>query len=122
MLVIFLIFYAVTAVLIWLFDPAVKSLGDSLWYCFVSFTTIGFGDLTVSSAIGKLLTILLTLYGILVVAFIPGIIVSYVTEFNKLKANESVLRFLDKLEHLDQLSEEERRKIAVQVRQKRYRL
>ena len=65
---------------------------------------------------------MLALYGIIVVAFIPAVIVSYSIEFNKVKAKKSVMNFLDKLEHLDTLSPEELREISEHIKQRRYKL
>lgn len=32
------------AVAVWLAEPSITILADSLWYCFAASTTIGFGD------------------------------------------------------------------------------
>lgn len=103
-------------------DPNIKTFEDGLWYCFISSATIGFGDIVVTTTLGKLLTVFLSLYSLLLIGFIPGIIVTYFGEFNKVKSNESVVSFLDKLEHLDELSKEELRSISNKVKEKRYKL
>lgn len=118
----FLIYFSITAVIIWLFDPEVQTLGDGIWYCFVCCTTIGFGDIVPSALLSRILTVLLTLYGILIVAVIPGVIVSYITEFNRIKLKESTAIFLDKLEHLENLSQEELQEISRTIRKKRNHL
>lgn len=118
----FLVFYLVSACLILRAEPDITTFQDSLWYCFVSCTTIGYGDIVAVTGTGRLLTALLALYGIIVVAFIPAVIVSYSIEFNKVKAKKSVMNFLDKLEHLDTLSPEELREISEHIKQRRYKL
>ncbi len=118
----FLVFYLVSACLILRAEPGITTFRDSLWYCFVSCTTIGYGDIVAVTGTGRLLTALLALYGIIVVAFIPAVIVSYSIEFNKVKAKKSVMNFLDKLEHLDTLSPEELREISEHIKQRRYKL
>lgn len=89
----FLVYFFVTAILIWILDPEVDTFGSSLWYCFVCCTTVGFGDIVPSGALSRVLTVLLTIYGILIVAVIPGVIVSYFTEFNRIKAKDSTVAF-----------------------------
>jgi len=32
------------ALFIWLFDPAIATFGDALWYCCAVISTVGFGD------------------------------------------------------------------------------
>lgn len=118
----FLLYYFLTALIIWLVEPEIGNFGDSLWFCFAACTTVGFGDVVATSTLARILTVILTLYGILVVAFIPGVIVSYVTEFYKAKSNESLTVFLDKLENLENLSKEELKEISTQVKSRRNKL
>lgn len=118
----FLVYYFLTALIIMLVEPSIDNYGDSLWYCFAACTTVGFGDIVATGVLARVLTVILTLYGILVVAFIPGVIVSYVTEFYKAKSDESLSMFLDKLEKLDTLSKEELKEISDSVKNRRNKL
>ena len=56
---------------------------NALWYCFAVVTTIGFGDMTATSAIGRVLSVVLGIYGIIVVALITSIIVNFYGEMKK---------------------------------------
>ena len=56
------------------------SYGDALWYCFALVTTIGFGDVTVASPLSRVLSVLLGIYGIILVALITSIIVNFYNE------------------------------------------
>ena len=56
------------------------SYGDALWYCFAIVTTIGFGDVTVASNVSRVLSVILGIYGIIVVALITSIIVNFYNE------------------------------------------
>ena len=56
------------------------SFGDSLWYAFAVVTTIGFGDFTAVTPLGRGITVLLGVYGIIVVAVITSIIVNFYNE------------------------------------------
>jgi lysylphosphatidylglycerol synthetase-like protein (DUF2156 family) len=53
---------------------------NALWYCFAVVTTIGFGDMTAVSSIGRVLSVILGIYGIIVVALITSIIVNFYGE------------------------------------------
>lgn len=64
-------------------DEAFTSFWDGLWYCFAVVTTIGFGDLTPTTDVGRLLSVILGLYGIVVVALITSIIVNFYGEMKK---------------------------------------
>ena len=72
-------------------DP--ESFGDkytnALWYCFAVVTTIGFGDMTAVSTIGRILSVILGVYGIIVVALITSIIVNFYGEMKKTNLEEA---------------------------------
>ena len=70
----------ISAIVLWFFDPGIKSFGDGLWYCFALVTTIGFGDITATTLIGRILSVFLGVYGIIVVALITSIIVNFYGE------------------------------------------
>ena len=58
----------------------ITSFPDALWYCFAVVTTIGFGDMVAKTLIGRILTVILGLYGLIVVAVITSIIVNFYNE------------------------------------------
>lgn len=69
--------------LLYYFDPGIESMRDALWYCFAIVTTIGFGDLTAVTTFGRVLSVILGIYGIVVVALITSIIVNFYGETKK---------------------------------------
>lgn len=107
MLVTFTIFYVISSVIILLVEPGIKTFTDALWYTFVAATSIGFGDFCPVTHVGRIITVLVTIYEIVVAAMIPGVVVTYYTEYLKVKENETVTTFLEKLERLPELSKEE---------------
>ena len=66
-------------------EPKIKSFVDGLWYCFAVVTTIGFGDMVCVYPIGRVLTVLLGIYGIIVVALVTSIIVNFYNEISPKK-------------------------------------
>ena len=58
-------------------EATIKTFPDALWYCFAVVTTIGFGDMVATTPIGKILTVILGIYGLVVVAVITSIIVNF---------------------------------------------
>ena len=61
-------------------EPNIPNFGDALWYCFAIVTTIGFGDFAAVSIPGRIVSVILGLYGIVVVALITSIIVNFYSE------------------------------------------
>ena len=66
-----------------LVEEGITSFTDGLWYCFAIVTTIGFGDFAAVTPIGRILSVILGLYGVIVVALITSIIVNFYNEVNK---------------------------------------
>ena len=63
----------------------ITNFWDALWYCFTVITTIGFGDFVAASKIGRILTVILGIYGIVVVAILTSVIVNF---YNEVSAKE----------------------------------
>ena len=68
------------AILLQDMEPGIETFADGLWYCFAIITTIGFGDLTVNGVMGRILSVILGVYGIIVVALVTSIIVNFYNE------------------------------------------
>lgn len=112
----FLVLFISISILIRVFEPDINNLPDSLWYCFSVMTTIGFGDMTAVTLVGRILSVVLSISSILIIAVIPGVITSYYIETIKLKANQSTEKFLYDLEHLPDLSKEELAELSEKVK------
>ena len=113
----YLAFFFAAAIPIWLIEPSVKTYGDSLWFCFAAATTTGFGDFTAVTVVGRIITVVLSVYSIGAVAIFTAVITGFFMDLAKLKKNESVRAFMDDLEHLPELSREELQAISDRVRE-----
>ena len=112
----YLVLYLVSAVVIMIAEPAIESYGDSLWYCFAVATTVGFGDFAAVTLVGRIVTVVLSIYSIAVVAIFTAVITSYFMDLAKAKASDSARAFIDDLEHLSELSKEELDGISERVK------
>lgn len=78
---------AVFSYVFFMLEPTVfKSYGDALWYSFAVITTIGFGDFAAIGLPCRILSVILGIYGIIVVAAITSVIVNFYTESTKMEA------------------------------------
>lgn len=118
----FIVFLIISSFILVRIEPEINNIWDGMWYCFISFTTIGFGDIVAVTAIGKIITVIVALYGVILVALITGVLVNYYQEINKIKMNESVEIFMDKLERLPELSKEELKEISDKVKKRKYKI
>lgn len=114
----FLIVYGSAALVIPRFEPGIPGFGDAFWYLFETFTTIGFGDYVAVTFIGRLITVFVALYGILVVALATGVIVGFYNELLRARTKESLREFVSELEHLPDLTKEQLADLAARVRER----
>ena len=121
-IIIYLILMLISSLLLTKFEPQIDNVFEGVWYCFITFTTIGFGDIVATTLIGRIITIIIALYGMFIVSLITGVLINYYQEINKIKVKESVEQFMDKLEKLPELSKEELKLISEKVKNKKYKL
>jgi len=112
----FAAWYVASSLLMLAVEPGIKTVGDAFWYTFVACTSIGFGDFVAVTPVGRLLTILMTIYEIVIVAMFSGSVVSYYLEIVHRREQEAVTQFMDKLEHLTELSPEELQELQDKVK------
>lgn len=119
----YLVWFFISAIPIWIFEPHIKTYADSLWFCFASATTIGYGDCYAVTLPGRIITVCLSVYSIGVVAVFTAVIASFFTDMARIRASDSARQFVDELEHLPQLSKEELEDLSERVKkfQKEYR-
>ncbi|MST68057.1 two pore domain potassium channel family protein [Clostridiales Family XIII bacterium RF-744-FAT-WT-3] len=103
---VYLIFFFISALIITASEPAIKTFGEGVWYSFVSVMTIGFGDYVAVTFIGRLMTILLSIYSMLVFAILTGVITSFFMDAAKMRYRDSMEEFMDDLMHLEELPPE----------------
>ena len=75
-------FVLVAAWLLRVIEPTFKTFGESLWFCFISFTTVGYGEMVPETGLGKIITVILVMYGILVMAVTTSVWVNYYRELD----------------------------------------
>ena len=92
----FLVFYLLCSTAVWLSEPTTLTFGDGLWFSFETVSTIGFGD-------------------------IPAETVNYCNTLIKMRQKDTMARFMDDLEHLEELDRDELADLSRRVREYRRR-
>jgi len=72
----------------YIMEDSIPTFGDALWYSFAIVTTIGFGDFVTLSTVGRILSVILGIYGLIVVAVLTSIIVNFYNETTKRELEE----------------------------------
>ena len=113
----YILWFFISAVPIWLWEPNINTYQDSLWFCFASATTIGYGDVSAVTLLGRIITVFLSIYSIGVVAIFTAVVASFFTDIARLKASDSAREFSDDLEHLSELSKEELEQLSQRIKE-----
>lgn len=109
-----LVFLVASGIISWI-EPNL-SFGDSSWLCFQAISTIGFGDMTVSAPASRIAIVVLSLFSIIYLAVITGVVVAYCTEMLKHRNDASIAAHLSDLENLDKLSPEELKALSAKIK------
>ena len=104
---VFLAFFFVCALVIWAKEPGITSFSDAMWYCYAVVTTVGFGDMVVVSHLSRILSVILSVYAVIIIAITTGVIVNFFNQMIEIRRKNTMAEFLDKLENLPDLSKEE---------------
>lgn len=115
MLITYFIFIFAVAAIITLAEPGIHTYREAIWYCYACVTTIGFGDVVVVTAISRILSIILSIYSVLIIAIVTGVVVNFYNQMIRLRQEETLTAFLDKLEHLPELSKDELEQLSEKV-------
>ena len=116
----FLAFFFLIALIIWLDDPTIHTYRQSVYYCFMIASSVGNGDVIVSTQLARVLTMVLSIYSVFALAIITGVVVSYYNAYTQMQFKESIESFMEQLEQLPELSKEELADISEKI--KKFRL
>lgn len=62
---------------LYLFDPSINSLFDSLWFVLSTITTVGYGDVLPQSGVGRIIGLIILIVGVLIFSAVTGAMASY---------------------------------------------
>jgi voltage-gated potassium channel len=94
------------AILVRLFDPAIGTFGDALWWAVSTVSTVGYGDVVPESPLGRIIGTVLMLTGLSLIPLITSVVVSILVSQRSREAREAELRDLQLvLERLDSVDE-----------------
>lgn len=115
------VIYLVISLMLTVFEPDIKTYGQGLWISFQILSTIGFGDYTVTTSIGRVCSVLLYLYTVGATAVVTSVIISYHNTLLEVERDDSVTLFVDQLERLPELSKEELTELSKKIKRLRKR-
>ena len=92
-------FVCVFGYVFYLTEPGVDTFGDGIWWALVTVTTVGYGDITPSTTLGRFVASALMFLGLGLIATVTAIVSAKFTQnFVDTHTNDDVLAKLEELE------------------------
>ena len=98
---------------LYLFDPSMNSLFDSLWFVVSTLTTVGYGDVLPNSTVGKVISLILLIGGVLIFSAITGAMASYFNAKLLNHGSEELKLIREKLDSNEKEFKELKEEIAI---------
>ena len=100
----------------YLAEPQIKTFGDGVWWALVTITTVGYGDITPVTMLGRLIAGTLMFVGLGLIATVTAIVsAKFIANYVDHHTNDDVLEKLEELESeiekLKSLEEDELEKL-----------
>ena len=101
----------------YLVEPHIKTFGDGIWWALVTITTVGYGDITPFTTLGRFVAGTLMFVGLGLIATVTAIVsAKFVQNYVDHHTNDDVLEKLEELESeiekLKKLEEDEFEKLS----------
>lgn len=96
---------------IWLVEPEIGSVEDGLWWSIVTTATVGYGDISPKTPIGRVLAGILMVFGIGTISMATSAITAHLLGRRR-TTNPYVEHIIAELERWDEIEPERRRQLA----------
>ncbi len=109
-------FVCIFGYIFYITEPGVNTFGDGIWWALVTVTTVGYGDITPSTTLGRFVASALMFLGLGLIATVTAIVSAKFTQnYVDTHTNDDVLEKLEELEaeieKLKELEEDELEKL-----------
>lgn len=93
-------------------EPAIGTLGDALWWSLVTATTVGYGDISPATGVGRVVAGLLMVIGIGTIGMVTGSIATYFIHGRQQDGDPEIEHIRDRLAEWPKLNSDERRRLV----------
>ena len=102
----------------YLAEPQIKTFGDGIWWALVTITTVGYGDITPLTTLGRLVAGTLMFVGLGLIATVTAIVsAKFIANYVDHHTNDDVLEKLEELEDEIEKIEEIESNVVVKLKE-----
>lgn len=114
-----LVFITITitslSVPVYLVEPNIKTYGDALWWAVVTTTTVGYGDLSPSTIVGRVIGFILMISGIGVIGLLTSSLASHFIR-KKPQSNNTIEFLKEEINRIEDLSNNDIERICLMLK------
>lgn len=85
-------------------EPGIETYGDAVWWAIVTTTTVGYGDISPVTGLGRFIALILMIFGIGLLGMITGSIATFFIGQGKENKNSSAEYIKKELDRVDELT------------------
>lgn len=100
-------------------EPSIVTYTDAIWWAVVTTTTVGYGDISPETPIGRLLAIILMLLGIGIIGTLTSAITSFFNKEETKTHDKQLLEILKTIEEIDSLTKDDIELIHLYTKRKK---
>lgn len=101
-----------------LVEPEINTFPDALWWAIVTTTTVGYGDISPTTGLGRMLAVVLMLVGIGIIGTFTSAITSYFSKEKEQPHDKQVLQVIQAIEDLEHFTEDDAELIQLYMKRK----
>ena len=98
LLILLLIYVALSSVLLIVFDTAIDNLQEALWFIVVTISSVGYGDIVPVNPISKSLAVLTILIGTVSVAIFTAYLSAMYNQKPEMERKDAFIEYFNKLD------------------------
>lgn len=99
-------------------EPSIDTFTDALWWAIVTTTTVGYGDISPETPVGRILAIILMLVGIGIIGTLTSAITSFFSKEDNGDHGKQLLNILQTIEEIDTLNKDDIELIHLYLKRK----
>lgn len=101
-----------------LIEPQIINYTDAIWWAIVTITTVGYGDITPETGVGRLLAVILMFVGIGIIGTFTSAISAYFASRRRALEEDHVLDIVNSIKKIEKLTAEDHQLIQRYLKKK----
>ncbi|MBU8907630.1 potassium channel family protein [Desertibacillus haloalkaliphilus] len=103
----------VTSIPIRILEPSIYTYTDAVWWAIVTSTTVGYGDISPETIVGRIIAVILMMFGIALLGLVTSSIATYFLNNKNNKENPTIEYIKGELDRVEELTDKEIERLQI---------